>query len=288
MFKNKKIVLFAFATKDLHKSVDRIRKQAKESNYYDEIKILGPSDFDEKMKSKFQLMKKNERKKGYGYWFWKPIFLSKIISGLKPDDIVHYADIGCHIQNKNSRFHDYLDILTKKENFVLPFQYFIDHRKFSKDISFIERQEYEYTKSDLLNYFNFLENKKITHSPQFWAGSFFLKNCERAKNFLNEWINIFHKRFELINDSNSNIKNFDGFKEHRHDQSVFSLLCKKYAVTGLSAYECEWGEKENKRTWDHNLKNPILAKRDLKYNIFKRFINRQKKNWNRIKRKYFS
>ena len=104
MFKNKKIVLFAFATNDLHKSVDRLRKQAKESNYYDEIKILGPSDFDEKMKSKFQLMKKNEKKKGYGYWFWKPIFLSKIITELKPDDIVHYADIGCHIQNKNSRF----------------------------------------------------------------------------------------------------------------------------------------------------------------------------------------
>ena len=232
-------------------------------------------------------MKKNEKKKGYGYWFWKPIFLSKIITELKPDDIVHYADIGCHIQNKNSRFNDYLDIIIKKENFILPFQYFIDYKKFSKDISFIKRQEYEYTKSDLLNYFNFLQDEKITHSPQFWAGSFFLKNCERTKNFLNEWKDIFHKRFDLINDSNSNIKNFDSFKEHRHDQSVFSLLCKKYAVTGLSVYECEWGEKDNKRTWDHNLNNPILAKRDLKYNILKRFINRQIKNWKRFKRKYF-
>ena len=46
-------------------------------------------------------------------------------------------------------------------------------------------------------------------------------------------------------------------------------------------------KKKNKRTWEHNFDNPILAKRDLKYNILKRFINRQIKNWNRIKRKYF-
>ena len=43
------------------------------------------------------------------------------------------------------------------------------------------------------------------------------------------------------------------------------------------------GEKDNKRIWEHNFNNPVLAKRDLKYSIFKRFINRQVKTIKDIK-----
>ena len=80
------------------------------------------------------------------------------------------------------------------------------------------------------------------------------------------------------------LKNFPGFVENRHDQSVFSLLCKKKSIDSISAYECDRAEKENKRTWEHNFDNPILAKRDLEYNLFKRFINRQIKNFKRLKK----
>ena len=48
-------------------------------------------------------------------------------------------------------------------------------------------------------------------------------------------------------------------------------------------YEYDWCEKENKRTWEHNEGYPFLAKRDLKYNIFKRFIKRQVKTFKRLK-----
>ena len=37
------------------------------------------------------------------------------------------------------------------------------------------------------------------------------------------------KQFNLINDTISNEEHID-FIEHRHDQSIFSLLCKKYDV----------------------------------------------------------
>ena len=41
--------------------------------------------------------------------------------------------------------------------------------------------------------------------------------------------------------------------------------------------------KKNQRTWEHNKANPFLAKRDLKYNVFRRFINRQKRTLSRLK-----
>ena len=72
------------------------------------------------------------------------------------------------------------------------------------------------------------------------------------------------------NDSFSKIKNYSDFVENRHDQSVYSLLCKRYKLKSFSAYECDWACLDNKRTWEHNKYSPILAKRDLKYSIFRR------------------
>ena len=288
MYNNKKIILFAFGSDDLIKSAHRLRLQSVESKYYDEIKIFNPENFDVKMKKKYKYITSNRNnKRGYGYWFWKPLFIQKIMNEINEGDIIHYVDIGCHIQNKNARFREYLELLDEPNMWILPFQYHLRQVKFSDDISFQKREEFKYTKADLLNYFGFLNNKDITHTPQYWAGSFFLAKKLESEKFLNEWINIFEEKFELIDDSNSKIKNFDGFIENRHDQSVFSLLCKKYKLKSLSAFECEWGEKNNERTWEHNFNNPILAKRDLKYGIFKRFINRQVKTFKRYKKKYF-
>ena len=90
----------------------------------------------------------------------------------------------------------------------------------------------------------------------------------------------------LIDDTLLSQKEDLNFKEHRHDQSIFSLLCKLNNIKGLSASECEWAEYTNKRTWDHLKDFPIFAKRDKKYNIFKRFFIRQKKNISRFINKF--
>lgn len=285
MYKNTKIILFAFATKDLKKSAQRLLEQAKITDYYDEIKILDPGEFSNDIKSFYDDLKKNQKKRGYGYWFWKPMIIKNILMKLENQDILHYLDVGCHLQKKNNRFYEYLDFLIDKGNWILPFQYYVDENLNSKSFSIPERQEFHYTKSDLLNYFHLMYNKEITHTPQFWAGSFFIKKDEKSILFLDQWIEVFTKNFELVDDSPSKIKNFDGFIENRHDQSVFSLLCKMRKVSAISAYECDWLEKDQKRTWEHNKNNPILAKRDLKYNILKRFLRRQQKNIKRLLRK---
>ena len=40
-------------------------------------------------------------------------------------------------------------------------------------MEFPKRQEYKYTKADLLNFFGFLKNKKIIESNQFMGRKFF-------------------------------------------------------------------------------------------------------------------
>ena len=87
----------------------------------------------------------------------------------------------------------------------------------------------------------------------------------------------------MVNDSPSLKKNFPGFIENRHDQSVFSLLCKKNSISSVSAYESDWAIKKIKELGNIIKQILFLAKRDLKYNIFRRFINRQKRTLSRLK-----
>ena len=143
-----------------------------------------------------------------------------------------------------------------------------------------------YTKSDLLDYFNVLKNKKFTQTPQYESGCIFLKKNRFTLKLLDEWSEVYTKDFSLVDDSQSVLKNFKGFIENRHDQSIFSLLCKKYKVKTLSAFEIDWAyDKKKIRTWNHNKDCPVLLKRDLEYNILKRFLNRQKRTYRRLLKK---
>ena len=200
-------------------------------------------------------------------------------------DILHYADVGCHINTTGyKKFNEYIKILNKDNKGILAFQYYPLKNK--NRMEFPKRQEYKYTKADLLNFFGFLKNKKIIESNQFWAGSFFMKKNSFTTSFLENWLNIFEKNYELVDDSPSKITNHKDFIENRHDQSIFSLLCKKNKISSLSAYECEWCLKHGKRYWGYLTKSPVIAKRDLSYNLLRRFINRQKRTYSRYKKKF--
>ena len=62
-------------------------------------------------------------------------------------------------------------------------------------------------------------------------------NCEETLrsfpketvDLVNEWYNI-SCNYHMIDDTPSIIPNVGSFKEHRHDQSIFSLLTKKYNI----------------------------------------------------------
>lgn len=279
MLNKKKILLISFATPDLVRSISRFKKQAIEAQYYDEVNIVTPDDLQLNQKKKINKLIRDGKKKGYAYWYWKPLVLLDIFKRMKDGDIVQYMDIGFHI-NKNASdiFHKYLNLIKNKNMWLLAFQYKPLKHKMHSEFYFPEREEFKYTKADLFSYYKKLNDKKVTHTPQFSAGNFFIKKTKKSRFFLKKWIEIFEKRFDLIDDTPSKINNFPNFIENRHDQSAFSILCKINFVKSLSAYEYDWAEKNNMKTWEHINDFPFFAKRDLQYSILKRFINRQIKN----------
>ena len=72
---------------------------------------------------------------------------------------------------------------------------------------------------------------------QIQAGAIFVHRRPGVERLFLDWIDVFAKRFDLVDDTPSLSQNLDGFVAHRHDQSVFSLLAKKAGVTLLPASE---------------------------------------------------
>ena len=64
------------------------------------------------------------------------------------------------------------------------------------------------------------------------AGAIMFLVCDITKYFLKKWYNLCCN-YNLLDDSESISPNCEYFKEHRHDQSIFSLLTKKYNIYSI-------------------------------------------------------
>jgi len=280
------IFLCAFASDDLNLSVQRFTQQATSLNVYKEIKIFRPADLSQTIKKRINKIIKARGRYLYGFEIWKQYIINDYISNLPKNSILHYCDIGCHFNKKGlKRYRQYISLV--KKNNALVFDYAAPPKKMRKyKYKFQINKEYNYTKGDVFKYFNINTKSKIYISPQIWAGSFFLKKSKLSKKILTSWGKAC-KKIKLLDNSISKIKNHDDFIGMRGSQGVFSIICKIYKVKKISASECEWAEglDGSGRKWDHLKEFPIWAKRDLKYNILKRFVNRKKKTIRRLKKK---
>ena len=273
------LYLCSFASPDLKISKSRFVNQAHKIEIYKEIKIYSFNDLSDQKKLQITEMMK-VKKRLFGYASWKAEIIFDYLNKIPKDSILQYSDIGCHL-NKDGieRLKHYEQVADKKN--ILAFQYSKPNFNYKKKIKYQIYIEAEYTKNDLFEYLDISKNSDIRKSEQIWSGSMFLKNNEITKNFLKKWIEVC-KIDNLIDDTPSKTKNIDSFIEHRHDQSAFSILGKLNEIYLLSASECEWAEDENGRYWKHLEHYPILAKRDKKLNLFKRFFLRQLKNFKRL------
>jgi hypothetical protein len=199
----------------------RLFHQAKNLNLFDEL-ILYTDNY---LKSdlNFWDMHSNfvtNNARGYGYWLWKPYIIKKTMETMTNGDVLMYLDAGCEIDIKKKIMIDEYLKLVKTENII-------------GTVTQIEKQ---WNKMDLI--------KKIDVEP------FHLSTCQHQAGAIlfvvnNETIKLVNDWYELacdyhnIDDSPSIEPNIRHFKEHRHDQSVFSLLTKKHNLfSTYSLYNC--------------------------------------------------
>lgn len=200
----------------------RLKKDATATGWFDSVTVFSPEDIAEFLKDYTEFVKNNRR--GYGYWIWKPYVILKTLQQVAEGDTVFYVDSGSSIiPHKKSVFESYVQRL-EKENvmvFKLP------------DYQYTERM---FSKIDVLKHYstserNLQTDEDFLNSGQVESGLFFCKNTATARKFVKDWLEgMLFENHRLVTDHTQYTESLPGFIEHRHDQSVLSILSKLRGV----------------------------------------------------------
>ena len=150
------------------------------------------------------------QKRGHGYWLWKPYIILKELQKLDREDYLIYADSGTFYMRNIKEVISYMR-----------------HNNLYIYIGGLPDPEYMYTKRDAFCLLN-LDSPAYVETLQFEASFLIIRKCERSVNFISKWLELCTIP-ELLTDM-PNIcgkENYQGFIDHRHDQSLLSLLAKQ-------------------------------------------------------------
>ena len=274
----------SFADARMAGALARIRKQAEEMQCYDHIVVADQSylniDFREKYKDKL-----TDKVRGYGYWCWKPQVILQLLDQVNDGDIIQYTDAGCHLnKNGKARLMEYFELADQSESGILAFAAF-PPSFYDPSIALPDLSEHKWCKADLFEYMNVSTNELITHSQTVTAGIIFIKKSNRSREIIQKWADVIAADFSLLDDSKSKKSNMEGFVEHRHDQSIFSVLCKLNHVALVSCYEYGYPSKGSSTPdWDVLKNYPIHARRDKALSFSMRVVDIFKKIDRRLRR----
>lgn len=194
---------------------------AKKFGDFSSIELFQPNDIDSAFYEKNRLILDSPR--GAGYWLWKPYFLYKKILSVDYGDNICYADSGSHLISRIDPLFQLLDNGTQE---ILPFE--------------LSQIEGEWTKRDAFILMD-CDDNGFELLPQRLASFIILKKTPLSVKFCLDYL-TYCSNPQIISDA-ENIygkPNHPFFQDHRHDQSVFSLLTKKYEFKSFRD-PSQWG-----------------------------------------------
>lgn len=195
-------------TADLQRLLDSVQRFGKEF----EIIVFPKSEIDPEFAEKNKDILSLPR--GGGYWLWKPYILNTIMNVLEEGDILFYLDAKyCFTEE----FVPWVNQLLSGQDLVV-FQ-----NKPNEIVYYMK----EWCKMDVLEKYNMKQKAFEENAIDAWAGCLLLRKTEFTHKFLKEWLEMC--TYENITDSPSvSINPF--FRDHRHDQSLLSVLLHKYKI----------------------------------------------------------
>ena len=201
-------VFLTFGDESYEQALRRIEQEAAASGFFDRVKIGRPGDLGDAFWSRHKGLLRTA-KRGYGLWVWKPQLILDTLQACAPGEHLVYLDAGCSINAAGrARFEDYCRMAEGAAAGVLGFQ--------------IALPEKSYTKGDL---FARLDAWHLKDTQQVLGGIIVMQRNAESLRFVEEW-RALAEDHQLISDAPSVVPNDPSFVKHRHDQSVFSLLCK--------------------------------------------------------------
>lgn len=190
-------------------------KTAIEKGKVDKTILYHLKDIDEEFKrNNLQILNSGEGRRK-GFYLWKPYFVNKAINSIESGDFLIYLDsAGFYYRHSVKEIIDYMIF----NNIDM-----IGTRRFN----YLEKH---WTRRDTFVYMG-CDTPEYTEQRQAMGGCFVLKKTPRTESIIQEWL-AFAQQYQIIAEAPNTcgLDNYEGFVEHRHDQSIFSILQKKYNV----------------------------------------------------------
>ena len=236
-----KTILISFATNDKWtRSQTNLNKSASKHGI-DGYISFNPKNLNKEFAEKYSKFLRNDVR-GYGYWMWKPIIIKQTFDLIEEGDIVLYVDSG------NTVIHslDYLIQEAVKNDIVL-----FDNR--DGNYQKTTNKNRQWTKRDCYVLMD-CDEEKYYASPQVDAAYQIYKKNDRTIKFIDEYIGYCCNENIISDLKNITKDNLPEFLDHRHDQSILSLMAVKHNISLLTE-PSEWGnylDRPYPQLFDHH------------------------------------
>lgn len=225
-----KKTLINYANKKYYHAQKKNSETGKTVGQFDSVVSYGVEQIDADFYNKNSNILNQPR--GAGYWLWKPYFIVKTLESMKEGELLFYSDSGSHFINKPDSI---IDICQNTNNKILLFtlEDFHTHKKWTKRDCF---------------YYMGLDMEPYLSVNQILA-SFVV--CVKTKDnieFFKEWLE-YAQDSRIITDQPNvcGLPNYVEFKDHRHDQSILSLLGRKHNISTIEDIS-QWGNDRRDRS----------------------------------------
>ena len=174
-------------------------------------------------------LEKNKRffnyKRGGGYWVWKSYIITESLKKLNYGDYLFYCDSGALIVRPIKKL---MKVLERDGQDIMLFEVNGHNDK-------------TWTKRDIFVALD-CDKEEFASTTQRMGTYILIKKTEKSEEFFREYAEYVQRDMLITDEPNEcGLPNYEGFRENRHDQSVLSLLSKKW---GIKAYRdpSQWGD----------------------------------------------
>jgi hypothetical protein len=255
---------FGDGSPQLRGAATRLRREALQTGIFDSADVYGLR----RLRDEYLSFWKGHghfilsAKRGLGYFLWKPFLVSAKLDEIAEDDFLVYADAGCEFMPDNRQeLVDWLPAEPECDLSVVPLEPFHTNARWtnSRCLTRLEGAD------------------EFLQQPILAATFMFLKNTSRSRHFAGKWLEwSVYDDYCCLVDRPGDAERPE-FEEHRHDQSIFSLL----------AYDLErQGALHIKRIGIERTQDGTAAIRGMRNKTPFRRGGRSERRWRLLSRSY--
>ncbi len=211
-FPDQKIYGISYASNHFSPRKDIISEQALRSGWFNSFECHSPDVLPETFRKKYAKILKKRR--GGGYWIWKSWLVAHYLALLNENDILVYLDAGCTINATSSsqrRFWKYIDMVNHNRCGFLRFA--------------LSNKEKDWSNQALFDYMalHYGMRPEFANTAQLVGGILIMRNTVFVRTLFKQALQIIEEDPWLLSDRYTRTPQGEN---HRHDQSLLSLLYK--------------------------------------------------------------